>query len=123
MADMTREEQLQAAHRLCRYDWQDWTASDVEDAAAIVRAFAALATPATAQGDQGPADRIAALEAAIYRVLNPAPGVRRIEPWAHGILSVALSSKPATAQCRMCGKTGLSTAEAGGPERIIGGEV
>lgn len=45
MGDVTREQALEAARRLSRYDWQDWTAIDIEDAASIVRAYSALAMP------------------------------------------------------------------------------
>jgi hypothetical protein len=62
MGDVTREQALEAARRLSRYDWQDWTAIDIEDAASIVRAYSTLAMPA-AQGVEFTREQ--ALEAAL----------------------------------------------------------
>ena len=40
---MSDDNLIQAAERLSRYDWQDWTAQDIEDAEGIVRAYRAIA--------------------------------------------------------------------------------
>lgn len=51
MTDTTDNDLIQAAERLSRYDWQDWTAQDIEDAEGIVRAFRRLAAlPAVSPG-------------------------------------------------------------------------
>ena len=40
---MSDDNLIQAAERLSSYDWQDWTAQDIEDAEGIVRAYRAIA--------------------------------------------------------------------------------
>ena len=37
------EGHVENANRLARYDWQDWTAQDIEDAEGLVRAFIRIA--------------------------------------------------------------------------------
>jgi len=43
------EGHVENAKRLARYDWEDWTAQDIEDAEGLVRAFIRIAAlPAAA---------------------------------------------------------------------------
>ena len=51
--------------------------------------------PESAKVEYIRADLVALLRDAIARVINPAPGVTKIEPWAHGILTAALASMDA----------------------------
>lgn len=47
---LSDDDLIQAADRLSRYDWQDWTEQDIEDAESIVRAFRRLAALPAAPG-------------------------------------------------------------------------